>query len=212
MKASPSDAVYELYESSAESYAEMIDAEIDLPVYRDTLGRLAGRIDGLSGALVDTSCGGGHMLLMYRENFDWERALIGVDLSPRMCEIAGLRLGPGNVRLGDMRDMSSIPSRSASAVLSFFAIHHIDDDDIAKALREWNRVLQPGGQLVVGAWEGSGAIDYGDTSDVVAHRYSKEQIGKWVMDAGFEVDRCVVEVVENFPIDAVYIEAGKGEQ
>lgn len=210
MKASPATKVCELYENSADSYAEMMDAEIDLPVYADTLGRLADRIQKLPGALIDTSCGPGHMLLKYREHFDGERSLIGVDLSPRMSEIARSKLGSGaSILTGDMRNLSAVETGVAAAVLSFFAIHHLDAEDIMMALRDWNRVLVNGGQLVVATWEGSGAVDYGGSSEVVAHRYSKAQIVNWIQESGFDVTRAVVEPVEEIPMDAIYVEATK---
>ena len=93
--------------------------------------------------------------------------------------------------------------------LNFFAVHHLDAEGIVAALREWNRVLRPAGQLVIAAWEGTGPIDYGDTSDVVALRYTKTEITDWVSQCGFVVDRCVVEPVEEMPMDAVYLEASK---
>ncbi len=37
MKSSPSSEVWEMYEESADSYAEMMDQEINLPVYSDEL-------------------------------------------------------------------------------------------------------------------------------------------------------------------------------
>ena len=49
MQPSTPDQVRILYEASADSYTEMIDAEIDLPVYEDTQGRLAERIKKLPG-------------------------------------------------------------------------------------------------------------------------------------------------------------------
>jgi hypothetical protein len=39
MKPSPIDSVRELYRASAASYAALMDSEIDLPVYDETLGR-----------------------------------------------------------------------------------------------------------------------------------------------------------------------------
>jgi len=53
--------VREFYESSADWYSNMMDTEIDLPVYSDTLGRLAERIadktgdspDGIAARLLD---------------------------------------------------------------------------------------------------------------------------------------------------------------
>jgi len=207
MKMSSPEKVRELYEESADSYAEMMDAEIDLPVYSDMLGRLAERIVDIKGPVIDTSCGSGHMLSRYHERYDSGRSLIGIDLSPRMVAISGERLGSNaQVFHGDMRCLEEVESGSAAGVLNFFSIHHIDPDEVVKALQEWHRVLRCGGQLVVATWEGTGSIDYGEVSDVVALRYTKEEIGDWTQKAGFVVDRCIVEPVEEMPMEAIYLE------
>ena len=44
--------VREFYENSADWYSKMMDAEIDLPVYSDTLGRLAERIANIPGPVM----------------------------------------------------------------------------------------------------------------------------------------------------------------
>ena len=210
MTTSSSTKVCEMYEQSAKSYAEMMDSEIDLPVYADTLGRLAERIVDIPGSVVDTSCGPGHMLLRYHEHFDPERSVIGVDLSPRMVAIARSHLGAtAKVMTGDMRNLAAVEGGSAAAVLSFFAIHHIGPEDVVMALQDWHRVLGPGGKLVIAAWEGTGPIDYGGAFDLVALRYSQEEIAHWVQESGFVVNRYVVEPVEEMPMEAVYLEATK---
>jgi len=211
MRTSPTDAVRELYEDTADSYAQMMDAEIDLPVYADVLGRLRERISNTPGPIVDSACGSGHMLALYHSHFDQRRSLLGVDLSPPMASIAQSKLGSSaQVAVGDMRDLSAIASNSASAVLNFFALHHLDPKGVVVALREWFRLLAPGGHLVVATWEGSGAIDYGDQSDIVAVRYGSSDLAGWAKQAGFSVLRCAVEPVEDFAMDAVYLEAVKG--
>ena len=124
-----------------------------------------------------------------------------------MVALSSARLGSGaEILTGDMRDLGSIEPMSLAAVLSFFAIHHLDPDEILLALQEWRRVLRPGGQLVVATWEGTGPIDYGGESDVVALRYTEDEISNWTQAAGFVVDRCVVESVEGMPMQAVYLE------
>jgi len=45
---------------------------------------------------------------------------------------------------------------------------------------------------------------------VVALRYTQGQVRTWVERAGFVVERCVVEPVDDTPMDAVYVEATKG--
>jgi len=210
MKTSSKTKVLELYEKSADSYAEMMNIEIKLPIYSDILSRLAKRIVDIPGLVIDTSCGSGHMLSMYHDLYDQNHALVGIDLSPRMVAISTKRLGSNaKVFVGDMCDLEFAVSDSSAAVLSFFAIHHLDPKNVLKALKEWNRILHPGGQLVIAAWEGSGLIDYGNESDVEALRYKSSEVEAWSEATGFVIDRCVVEPVEEIPMDAIYLEATK---
>ena len=65
MKTSSARQVCEMYEATADSYANMMDVEIKLPVYSETLGRLQRRIAEMPGVLIDTACGSGHMLSMF---------------------------------------------------------------------------------------------------------------------------------------------------
>ena len=210
MKVSLTKEVRDMYESTAESYSKMMDKEIDLPVYSEILGRLHERIANVPGTLIDTACGSGHMMSMYRKRYDQRRSLLGIDLSPRMVSIAGKKLGSaGQVVVGDMRDLSQVEANFASALLNFFAVHHLDPEGVRTAVKEWYRVLRPGGQLLVAAWEGVGTIDYGEESEIVAFRYGNDELFKWSQEAGFDISRCVVEPVEGFPMDAVYLEGAK---
>ena len=210
MKISSIDKILNLYEKSADSYSKMMDTEINLPIYSDTLSRLAIRISETEGSILDTSCGSGHMLHMYHQRFDPSRQLVGVDLSPRMVAIASEKLGThATTFVSDMRNLSKIPSNSSAAVINFFAIHHINPEDAILAFEEWYRVLHTSGQLVVGAWEGSGLIDYGEESDVLAQKYLKSDITKIASKSGFSVDRCVVELVEEMEMNAIYLESTK---
>ncbi len=210
MKASAEKEVRALYEETAESYSRMMDSEIKLPIYTDMLSRLANRIKEIPGPVIDTSCGSGHMLELYHDNYDSGHALMGVDLSPKMVDIADKRLGiKAETFVGNMRSLNRVPSGSSAAVISFFAIHHLDSGEVVPALKEWHRILRDQGQLVIAAWEGEGPIDYGDASDIVALRFTKEQVESWVTEAGFVVDQCIVEPVEEIPMDAIYLEAGK---
>jgi ubiquinone/menaquinone biosynthesis C-methylase UbiE len=199
-----------MYDATAESYAKMMDSEIDLPVYSDILGRLQARIVNTPGTLIDTSCGSGHMLSMYHERYDQSRSLLGIDLSPHMVSIARKRLGSSaEIVIGDMREILAVETGSAAAVLNFFALHHLDPTGVSVALAEWYRLLRPGGQLLVAAWEGAGAIDYGKESDVVALRYKADELGSLARVAGFAVTKCVIEPVEEIPMDAIYLEGVK---
>ena len=153
MNPSQINKVRKMYEATADSYAEMMDKEIDLPIYGDLLGRLQENIANTSGAVLDTACGTGHMLAMFWSQYDSSRSLIGIDISPRMVAISKKRLGKeASIMVGDMRTLSGINSSSVAAILNFFAIHHLDIDGIHASMIEWKRVLVQKGRLLLAAW------------------------------------------------------------
>jgi len=206
-KTSNTDAVREMYDAEAESYSRMMDSEIEHPLYADTLERLKTRVANLAGPIIDAPCGSGHMLSMYHEDFDKERFLYGIDLSPSMAAIAAKRLGSAaEIVVGDIRNLDAVPSGSAAAVISHFAFHHLDIDEIAEALAEWHRVLQTGGQLAIGAWEGEGAIDYGEDSDLIAIKHNADDLETMIRENGFSISRNVVEMDDEMMMNAIYIE------
>lgn len=187
-----------------------MDAEIALPIYAEILGRLRQRLENLEGCVFDSSCGTGHLLELYHQSFDAERALMGMDLSPKMVELARARVGHhAQIQEGDMRDMSPFAPGSMAAILSFFALHHLSPSDAQVAFQAWNQALQVGGQIVVAAWEGDGNIDYGDSSNVIALRYTKVDLEAWFGKTGFQVDRCWAEEIDGFDMKALYVEGTK---
>ena len=210
MKTSSLNNVRDMYDTSADSYAKMMDSEIEFPVYKDVLGRLHENIANIKGILLDTACGSGHMLAMFRSQYDASRSLVGIDISPRMVTVSKKRLGTEvSIELGDMRALPGIDSASVAAVINFFAVHHLDADGIRASMLEWNRVLVQKGRILVAAWEGSGAIDYGKESDIIAFRYKRSELTEIAESSGFTVTRCTVEPVEDFPMDAIYLECKK---
>ncbi len=200
--------VQDLYAGFAGTYDEMMDAEIERPFYLDVFTALSAAIASTPGPVIDTSCGTGHMLQRLRDKYEADRPIQGVDLSPEMVALCRARLGAGvDVRVGDMRVLDHVASDSAAAVLSFFALHHLSAEDIAPTLAEWRRVLVPGGCLSLATWEGSGQVDYGENSDVVAFRYTRKQLAAWCEEAGLRVTQCDIVPFEDMGMDAVWMQA-----
>ena len=108
-----------------------------------------------------------------------------------------------------MGAISQQADNSCAAVISFFAIHHVDFHSLQRCLGEWRRVLVLGGQLLLAAWEGTGPIDYGDISNVVARRYPESEVIDEIQSAGFEVASHSVISVEGFDMDAIHVLASK---
>ena len=200
--------VRSFYDDTAATYARMMDREIDLPMYRTLLARLHERIAGLDGDLVDTSCGSGQMLAMYHREFEPERFLVAADLSEEMVVLAGERLPESAQRIvADMRDLGAVDEGSAAGVLSFFALHHLPEDQLQETFAGWARLLVENGLLMLATWEGTGLVDYGEEADITAYRYTQADIERHLKAAGFRIERSVVEPVEGLPMDGVYIDA-----
>jgi len=210
MKPSPPSEVRAMYDSSADGYAQMMDTEIESPIYLDQLRRLSENIEGVAGALVDTSCGSGYMLDLYHRQIDSGRQLLGIDLSERMVAIATEKLADcAELVVGDMCKLDFVASGTGSAIISFFALHHLSAEDSKTALCEWHRVLRSGGRVLIASWHGQGKIDFGGSFDVTALLIKKDDLVAWVQAAGFEISKCELAPVDEMQMDAVYLEAVK---
>jgi SAM-dependent methyltransferase len=115
------------------------NAHYDRPACLSLLGDVAGK------RVLDAACGPG----LYAEELIGRGAdVVGFDQSPRMVEISRARAGQGDFRVHDLADpISWLPDDSVDLVLCALAIDYIDDR--VAALREFLRVLRPGGALVL---------------------------------------------------------------
>ena len=207
---SPEDKTRRFYDVTADSYDSLMEQEIQIPLYDRVLGALARAVEAVPGVILDSSCGSGHMLQRIADKYCPGRELVGVDLSPEMVRISRNRLGDSaEILEGNMSSLPQIPDSSSAAVISFFAIHHVDESGLRKCIGEWRRVLATGGQLFLAAWEGSGDVDYGDASDVVARRYTEEELTNVVSWANMRLSRASVEPVEGMDMDVVHVTAVK---
>jgi len=97
--------------------------------------------------LLDIACGTGAMLSAVAEVAP-DANLAGVDLSAGMLEIAANRLGERALLM--KADATTLPYDDASfdVITCNHAFHHFPAP--TAALREWHRVLRPGGTVIIG--------------------------------------------------------------
>src|SRR6185437_8965398 len=89
--------------------------------------------------LLDAGCGSGHTLLSYvRRGFEG----VGLDAAPGMVECAQALDPELDARLGDVEQLP-FPSASFDYLISIEVIRYLADP--RQALREFHRVLRPGG-------------------------------------------------------------------
>lgn len=180
------------YDAVSHEYAERFKDEMDdKPFDRDCLDRLAREVGDL-GPICDLGCGPGQIArYLYRQGVK----TLGVDLSTKMVEEAQ-KLNPEiHFHQGDMLSLPD-EDNSWGGIAAFYSILHIPREQVVDALREMNRVLKPGGILLVTFhvgqeikhldewWEKPVNLDFAF--------YMPDEMEVWLNEAGFELVETLV--------------------
>jgi SAM-dependent methyltransferase len=151
--------------------------------------------------VLDAGCGSGF-------NIDWLRRqygarVIGFDYSPYSLEFCSRRAERDLVRA----DAASLPftQNVFDLVVSFDVLTHLKDESArCAALAEFQRVLKPGGTLLlrVAAYEWLRSSH--DAEIMTYHRYGRKELRDAVMNAGFHILRLTSANTFLFPVAAVW--------
>jgi 2-polyprenyl-3-methyl-5-hydroxy-6-metoxy-1,4-benzoquinol methylase len=156
-----------VYNSYSETHAVYSDEEAGLSRGRQVTLRkfLESHLPrDRSAFILDFGCGDG-LLLSTAEQLGY-RHLAGVDLSEGLLAIAAKRTS-AQLHLGNgMEFLERAPSASYDVVLAFDVFEHLTRPELLDASREIERILKPGGVLLLhlpnGASPYCGAVRWGD--------------------------------------------------
>jgi ubiquinone/menaquinone biosynthesis C-methylase UbiE len=101
--------------------------------------------------VLDVACGTGYFARILAGVVGPPGVVIGIDASPEMIGYASQKaaqLGNCNFSVGTAESLD-FPANHFDVVVSSLAMHHLPDDLQIVALREMQRVLRPGGTLLV---------------------------------------------------------------
>jgi SAM-dependent methyltransferase len=183
------------YDRVAGEYARRLFGELQgKPLDRQLLDRFAGRVAGL-GPVCDLGCGPGQIA---RYLHDRGVHAFGLDLSSGMVDEAR-RLNPDIAfRQGNMRALDVLDDAWAG-IVAFYSIIHIPRQEVAGVLREWKRVLRPGGWLFLAFHVGDEVVHreelWGEDVSIDFIFFRPEEIIGSLTSAGFDIE----EVVERDP-------------
>jgi SAM-dependent methyltransferase len=179
------------YDTVAESYADQTRQLLDqTPVERAFLERFSDlvRANG-GGPVADVGCGTGRITAYLRRlGVD----AFGIDLSPRMIEVAGREHPDLRFEVGSMTDLD-FDDGSMAGLVGWYSLIHIPDDEIGSVFARFKRVLRPGGPLLLSFHVGDESQlktrGYGGhPMKVYVRRRQPEQLASWLDAAGFTVE------------------------
>lgn len=164
------------------------------------------------GSVLDVGCGSGRASkLLYEKGF----SVVGIDFSEKMLSLARKRVQGASFALMDVRS-PSFPDEHFDGVWANFAIIHIPQSETVPTLREWNRVLKPGGVLFITTsagehWEGIQDEWLRNGYKMFFHRMSEDALRNYLEKSSFRVEEVgiVPDAPENEDVSILYCFARK---
>jgi len=198
------------YDRLAHEYAERFCHELDgKPFDRSLLRRFAEAIPG--GTVCDIGCGPGHVAAHLGS---LGIAVVGVDMSPQMVAEARRRYPSITFQVGNMLDLR-METGTLGGVVALYSIIHLEPNMLLQAFREMNRVLRPGGLLLVSFHKGRGEVHVDDALGTQVsfdcRLFEPDEVALVVAEAGFSVAETTVRrpYEMEHPTQRVYILADK---
>lgn len=180
------------YDSVAAKYAATFFHELNhKPLDRELLTRLVSLVGNL-GPICDMGCGPGQIARFLQ---DHGAQALGVDLSPGLIAEAR-RLSPAiEFSTGNMIALE-VPDCTWGGIAAFYSIIHLPENRIADALREFWRVLRPGGRLLLSFHVGDQIVHRDDWWDqrvsLDFHFLAPERIDTSLREIGFIIEESIV--------------------
>lgn len=136
--------------------------------------------------ILDAGCANGYLLSLFAANGYGN--LVGVELSAQLADAARRHLGADKVVNADVRDfLAQTPDASFDVILFHHVLKHIPREHTVALLREFHRVLKPGGYLNIkvpnAAFLLAGVHLFGDFTHVV--HFNERSLPQVLEAAGF---------------------------
>ncbi len=138
--------------------------------------------------VLDAGCGSGRLIPLICASIGPEGSLVELDFAPGMIDLARGKETDGRVEfvVGDAHSLP-MPDGDFDKVIALALLPHLDDR--SAALKEFRRVLKPGGLLVIAHQLGREALDrlHGESSEPVRRDRLPEKpvLSKLLATAGF---------------------------
>ena len=174
------DAVSDAYSRRAAEYIERFGSMSAVhPSDSQLVATWAG---GIVGPIIDAGCGPGQWTNFLNE---LGTRACGVDIVPEFVERAHVTYPGVSFRVGSLDDLD-VDTGTIGGVLAWYSLIHHEPVAISVPLLEFSRALRPGGDLLIGFFEGS-EVERFDHAVAPAYRWSVSGLSKELTAVGFDV-------------------------
>ena len=153
-----------------------------------------------NGPVADVGCGPGR-LTGYLHGLGLDA--FGIDLSPRMVEVARRAHPDLRFDVGAMPDLG-LPDASLSGVVAWYSTIHVPDDLLPATFADFHRTLTPGGHLVLAFQVGDEPLHLtealGHPVSLEFRRRRPDRVAELLTDAGLDVRVRLVREPEAFGV------------
>jgi len=192
------------YDTIAKEYADQFFNEMERkPFDRKMLDWLAEKVNG-RGLICDLGCGPGQIARYLNSQ---GVNVCGIDWSSEMVNYARQQNPSISFTQGDMMNLSEVADNTFGGIAAFYSIIHIPRTEVITALKEINRVLCPGGVLLLTFHIGKETIHidewWGKKISADFNYFETQEMRKYLCESGFAID----EAIERDPHPEVEFES-----
>ncbi|MFK8038793.1 MAG: class I SAM-dependent methyltransferase [Crocinitomicaceae bacterium] len=181
-----SKSAVHLFNKYAEKYSSKFK---NLENYHDGFNFLCSHLPKKS-SLLDMACGPGNIsnyLLSVRPDFK----ILGIDLAPKMIEIAKTSNENADFKLGDIREIHSL-NQTFNAIVLGFGLPYLSKEYAKQVIKYAHACLTKNGLIYISTMEGkysdSGYQKSSDGKDeMFIYKHKPEYIQRFLKSVGFEI-------------------------
>jgi SAM-dependent methyltransferase len=162
---------------------------MDLTLYDDSYREFCDLLPQGRARVLDAACGPGTVsryLIAQRPDLD----LLGIDLAPRMVELAREAVPSAQFSVFDCRRLPDLPHRF-NGLICAFGLPYLSPEEAAAFIRAAHKVLAPGGVLYLSAMLGkpeeSGFVRYDTGDQIYVYYHDEDHITRSLEASGFSL-------------------------